>query len=506
VLSTRAIMVANLSNFGKKIKYLLRSCIPGRRATGSRRGSCNAIINYPARVKNLTEGPISRHLLAMALPIVFGMLLQTLYYVVDLYFVARLGDAAIAGVGAAGNVMFLIFALTQTLGVGAVALISHATGRQDRADANYVFNQSVAMSALCAIITLVAGFGLAGPYMRALASDLATVAAGLSYLYWFLPGLALQFALVVMGSALRGTGIVKPTMIVQVATVLLNIVLAPVLIAGWGTGHPLGVAGAALASTVSIAVGVVLLSVYFLQLEKYVAFDLAQWRPHWATWRRMLNVGVPVGGEFGLIAVYTGLIYWIIKDFGAPAQAAFGIGSRIMQSIFLPAMAVAFASAPIAGQNFGARKPDRVRETFRVTALWSCGLMMALTVLCQWQGAAFVRFFTGDAEVIRLGSEFLRIVSWNFVAMGIVFTCSSLFQALGNTWPALLSTTARLPLFALPSLWLMRQPGFELRQVWYVSVATVLVQGLFSYALLRWQMRERLGALAAGVGSAPAAT
>ena len=241
-------------------------------------------------MKNLTEGPIPRHLLTMALPIAFGMLLQMLYYIVDLYFVARLGDAAIAGVSAAGNLMFLIFALTQTLGVGAVALISQAVGRQDRADANYVFNQSVAMSAACAAITLAGGYGLSGAYMRAVAADAATVAAGLSYLHWFLPGLALQFALVVMGSALRGTGIVKPTMLVQVVTVLLNTVLAPVLIAGWGTGHPLGVAGAGLASTLAIAAAVALLSFYFMRLEKYVGFDLAQWRPHWQTWRRIINI------------------------------------------------------------------------------------------------------------------------------------------------------------------------------------------------------------------------
>ncbi len=455
-------------------------------------------------MKDLTEGPISRHLLTMALPIAFGMLLQTLYYVVDLYFVAHLGDAAIAGVGAAGNVMFAVFALTQTLGVGTVALISHAAGRQDQADANYIFNQSVAMSALCAAITLVGGLAVTGVYMRALAADAETVAAGMTYLYWFLPGLALQFAMVVMGSALRGTGIVKPTMVVQMTTVLLNIVLAPVLIAGWGTGRPLGVAGAALASTIAIAAGVVMLSFYFLRLEKYVAFDLSQWRPHWATWRRMLNIGLPAGGEFALIAVYTALIYWIIRDFGAAAQAGFGVGSRIMQSIFLPAMAVAFSAAPIAGQNFGARKPARVRETFRVAALSSCAVMAVLTVLCQWRAAGLVHFFTTDPEVIRRGGEFLQIVSWNFVAMGLVFTCSSMFQALGNTWPSLLSTTLRLPLFALPALWLMRQPGFQLVHVWYVSVASVPVQAVFSLLLLRWQLRERLGAMHAQVDTVPA--
>src|SRR5882724_9287231 len=96
---------------------------------------------------------------------------------------------------------------------------------------------------------------------------------------WFVPGLALQFALVAMSSALRGTGLAQPTMVVQLVTVLLNAALAPVLIAGIGTGHPLGVAGAGLASTISVAVGTALLTVYFLRLEKYVSFAREQWRP-----------------------------------------------------------------------------------------------------------------------------------------------------------------------------------------------------------------------------------
>src|SRR5207302_5431623 len=210
-------------------------------------------------MKDLTQGPITRLLVAMAVPIAIGMLFQTLYFLVDLYFVARLGEAAIAGVSTAGTIGFVILAATQMLGVGTVALVSHAVGRKDQAEANLVFNQSVLLSAICGVLTLAAGFLVGGPYVRSVAADPAAAAAGVAYLYWYTPGLALQFALVAMGSALRGTGIVQPTMIVQMLTVILNTVLAPVLIAGWGTHHPLGAAGAGLASSISVAFGVLFL-------------------------------------------------------------------------------------------------------------------------------------------------------------------------------------------------------------------------------------------------------
>ena len=439
----------------------------------------------------------------MALPICAGMLLQTLYYIVDLYFVSRLGDAAIAGVSAAGNLMLVVFALTQMLGVGVVALISQAVGRKDAAEANLVFNQSIVLSLLCAALTLLLGYLGTAAYMRTLGADAATITAGTTYLYWFLPGLALQFALVAMGSALRGTGIVRPTMVVQALTVLLNIVLAPVLIAGWGSGRPLGVAGAGLASTLSIAAGVLLLSFYFFRLEKYVHMRPSQWSPRLTIWLRMLNIGLPAGGEFALMFVYSAVIFWIIRHFGATAQAGFGVGSRVMQSIFLPAMAIAFAAAPIIGQNFGAMHPERVRSTFRCAALMSTGVMLLLTLLCQWQSAWFIAPFSTEPAVVSMGAEFLGIISWNFAASGLVFTCSSTFQGMGNTWPSLASGASRLLTFVGPAIWLATQPGFELRQLWHLSVVTVTLQAIVSVLLVRREFARRLpvAELAAAAGA-----
>jgi putative MATE family efflux protein len=453
-------------------------------------------------MKDLTQGPITRLLVAMAVPIAIGMLFQTLYFVVDLYFVARLGDAAIAGVSSAGTATFVIMALTQMLGVGTVALVSHAAGRKDQAEANLVFNQSVVLSAICAVLTLAAGFLLSGAFERSVAADPAAAAAGVAYLYWYTPGLALQFALVAMGSALRGTGIVQPTMIVQMLTVILNTVLAPVLIAGWGTHHPLGTAGAGLASSIAVAFGVLFLWIYFLRLEHYVGLRADLWSPRLAVIRRILNVGLPAGGEFFMIFVIMGVIYWVIRAFGPAAQAGFGVGSRVLQALFLPVMAIAFAASPVAGQNFGARHYARVRETFRRAALLSSVLMLAITLLCQWRAEWFIEIFTRQADAVAVGATYLRIISWNFVATGLIFTCSGLFQALGNTWPSLLSSASRLLTFVLPVVLLSGRPNFTLTQVWYLSVATVTLQALTSLALLRREFRRTLAAPPAATGGA----
>jgi len=296
----------------------------------------------------------------------------------------------------------------------------------------------------------------------------------------------------VMGSALRGTGIVKPTMAIQALTVLLNTLLAPVLIAGWGTGYAMGVAGAGLASSISIAIGIVLLATYFVKLEKYVGFDAKLWRPQLHVWKRMLDVGLPAGGEFALMFIYMGVIYWVISDFGAAAQAGFGIGSRIMQSIFMPAMAIAFAAGPIAGQNFGAKQGSRVRDTFAKALMLNTVVMVLVTLFLQWRPEALVGFFTAEAEAQAVGATFLRIISWTFVAQGIVFTCSGVFQGLGNTIPAMLSSGTRLAVFVPLAVWLAAQPGFHLDEVWWLSVSTVWLQATVSYLLMRQQFKRRL--------------
>ncbi|MBV9572271.1 MAG: MATE family efflux transporter [Alphaproteobacteria bacterium] len=442
-------------------------------------------------MRDLTTGSIRKHILVMATPITAGMIFSVLYVLVDLYFVARLGPSAVAGVGAAATVSFVVMAMTQMVSVGTVALVSHAAGRKDRPDANAVFNQAVALSIVSGIAIAVAAFLISGPYMRLVAANGAAIATGRDYLLCFAPGLGLQFAIAAMGSGLRATGVVQGPMMIQIGTVLLNILLAPILIAGWITGHPFGTAGAGAASSIAIAVGVVVLTLYFLRTEKFVALAPSEWiNVRLPTWWRLLKIGIPAGGEMGLLFVYSGIIYVIIARFGPDAQAGFTVGSRLMQAFFLPVMAIAFAASPIAGQNFGARDHDRIRETLISAILISSILMLAVTLICQWRPEPLIRFFTNDQEAISFGSVYLRIISWNFIATGIIYSCSSVFQALGNTWPALFSSASRLLTFILPMLWLVNRPSFRIEEVWYLSVATVALQAVTSLVLLRRQMHR----------------
>jgi putative MATE family efflux protein len=443
-------------------------------------------------MKDLTHGSVVKHIVHMAIPIAIGMLVQTIYYLIDLYFVGQLGKTALAGVNAAGNLAFFVIGLTQILGVGTVALISQAVGRQDRAASNLIFNQAIGIAAFLGVVTLIAGYWWADDYLKAISSDPETIAAGKTFLYWFIPNLAMQFALVAMGSALRGTGIVKPTMVVQLISIIINIILSPILIAGWLTDKPMGVAGAGLASSIAILVAVIMMWHYFHKLERYVGVSSKQIRPDFNVWKKIVAIGFPAGGEFLLMFFYTAVIYWLIQNFGSSAQAGYGLGSRMMQAIFVPALALAFALPAVVGQNFGAKQNQRVIDCFRIAILMICALMGLLTVLSIWNAEFFLAGFTDDPEVLSIGVIFLQLIAFNYIPSGIIFTCSGMLQGLGNTWPAFYSMASRIILFIVPAIWMSKQSSFELKHVWYLSIAASVMQSFVSLYLVKKEMNKKL--------------
>jgi putative MATE family efflux protein len=440
-------------------------------------------------MQDLTTGPITRHLLKATSFMLVTMVFQTLYFLIDLYWVGRLGTEAVAGVGIAGNLTFIVLALTQMLGVGTTAVVSHATGRKDHEQALLLFNQSQVLAMVTGVAFLIVGMAVRWPYARAMSADATTAALAAEYLLWFIPAMALQFALVAMGAALRAVGNFKPGMVVSTATVTLNMILAPFLIFGWGTGRPLGVAGAAISSLIAIVVGIAWLATYFLPRGAYLRFELRDWRPRLDLWKRMLAIGLPAGFEFAITAVYLAIVYSITRPFGAAAQAGFGIGMRIIQAGFMPVVALGFSVAPVAGQNFGARHGDRVKSTFRDAAGMATGVMVLFALACHVAPSAMVAAFSDDPAVIAVGTEYLRIISWNFVASGLIFVASSMFQAMGNTVPSLIASGARIALLSIFALMLARMPDFQLRWIWYLSVATVLVQ----LTLAMWFLRREFG-------------
>ena len=443
-------------------------------------------------MQDLTTGSVTRHLLKTTGFMLVTMIFQTLYFLVDLYWVGRLGKEAVAAVSVAGNLAFIVLAVTQMLSVGTTTRVSHAVGRKDREQAIFVSNQSQGLGIACGLLFLAVAMTFRERYATSLAADARTAELAGDYLLWFIPAMALQFPMVSMSAALRGTGNFKPGMIVQTGTVIINIILAPLLVFGVGTGRPLGVAGAAIATLIALAIGTAWLATYFRGTDPFLHFRPAEWKPNLHEWTSMLKVGLPAGAEFALMSIYMLIVYSVSRPFGSAAQAGFGIGLRILQAFFLPVVALGIAVAPVAGQNFGARQGDRVRQTFKAGAAMACGLMLAATAVCYFAPTPLIKAFSADPEVIAVGSEYLRILAWSFVASGVIFVSSSMFQGLGHTVPPLFASFGRMCAISIAVIFLSRVPGFELRWIWYLSAVSVWLHLAAILLLLRRELRLRL--------------
>jgi len=443
-------------------------------------------------MEDLTTGSLTRHLLRTTGFMLVTMVSHTLYFLVDLYWVGRLGREAVAAVGISGNLMFVVLAVTQMLAVGTTTLVSHATGRKDRERAILVFNQAQLLSLAAGAIFLAVALAGRTLYARAMSADATTAALASQYLSWFIPASALQFVMAAMASALRGTGNFKPGMVVQTSTVLLNIALAPFLIFGWGPAPELGVTGAAVATFIAIAAGTVGLFLYFRPTRSFLRYSPEAWRPRPDLWRSLLGIGMPAGAEFALTAVYLFVVYALIRPFGAAAQAGFGIGMRILQAGFMPVVALGIAVAPVAGQNFGAGRHERVRGTFGIAVAMAVGIMLVFAAACHIAPAGMIRVFSRDPAVVAVGEEYLRIISWTFVASGVIYVASSTFQAIGNTIPALMASSVRLVAVTLPAIALSRLAGFSLSWLWYLSMGSIAFQMALSLWLLRRELTSRL--------------
>jgi Na+-driven multidrug efflux pump len=164
----------------------------------------------------------------------------------------------------------------------------------------------------------------------------------------------------------------------------------------------------------------------------------------------------------------------------------------VIQALFMPAVALGFSVAPVAGQNFGARSRERVIDTFRKAAYMVSAVMVLLVVIGKVAPGALIGIFSKDPAVLAVGTVYLKIVSWTFVASGLIFVASSMFQAMGNTIPSLVSSGVRVLLVAVPAIVLSRTPGFQLVWIWYLSLGAVFIQLALSLFLLRREFNRRL--------------
>ncbi len=435
---------------------------------------------------DLTEGSIPKLLLRLSGPIAFSMIMFTLYLMVDLYFVGRLGPDAVAAVSISGNAFFVILGLSFVLGIGGMALIAQAFGRRDYEEATRVYKQSIILAILVGIVSTLVGLSIARPYIAFFGGAGKSLEWGVEYFQVFSISFFFVLLLHVIGSCYRGMGDTRTPMIIMVLSTVFNIALDPLLIFGLLGLPRLGVRGAAIASLSSqlISMGIYVYLIFIrgqhLKIER-------PWRLDLHIIKRSLAIGLPSGLTYFLLALNMLITYRIVRVFGTPALASIGIGFRILQSIYMPVVAVTSAMAAMVGQNFGAGKESRIVRTLWIGWAISSAVMVTGTILCWMFPVLLIGIFSNDRAVIDYGVIYLTIMSLGTVIVGTIMTLSAVFQGFGKTYPVFIAAVFDNALFAslvftLPGLF-----SWGIRSIWWIKLATAGIEVLI---IAEWLRRD----------------
>ncbi|NLY10767.1 MAG: MATE family efflux transporter [Firmicutes bacterium] len=403
-----------------------------------------------SRNTDFTKGSIPRHLVLFTIPMIIGNLLQALYNTVDSIWVGRfLGKEALSAVTVSFPISFTLIALALGLTQATTTLVSQYFGAGDMREVRKtIANSLVILSILAAIISVVgilARFSLLR--LINVPPDVMELAA--SYLQIYLTGLVPMFIFNAISAILRGLGDSRSPLVFLAYATITNIILDPIMIFGVGPIPKMGVAGAALATVIAQTLSAILALRYLIRADllrlgkEMFYFDK---RLTWITFR----IGIPAGLQQVLVSLSGLAVSSIINRFGSSVVAGFGVGQKIDQFAFLPAMSMGVAVSALVGQNLGAQRVDRVYESVKWSTILGGGITGCVALFVLAFPGFLVSFFTTDANVLAVGTMYLRILSFAYVAFALMFTFGGVLRGAGDTIPTMLVT--------LISLWMIRIP------------------------------------------------
>ncbi|SEV88778.1 MATE family efflux transporter [Natrinema salifodinae] len=428
---------------------------------------------------DLTAGGIAKPLFYLSLPIVVTNLLQTAYNLIDTFWLGQYSTNALAAISFAFPMVFLLISVGMGLSVAGSVLVAQHVGAGEEADAEYAASQTVALSLIGATLIGLVGYGIVEPLLELLGASAEVLPLATAYMQVISLGLAFMFGFFVFIALMRGYGDTITPMLVMFGSVLVNVVLDPFLIFGWGPFPELGIQGAAVATVFSRGLALVVGLAIMFQGTRGVRIRLRQMRPDLSFAKRLVRLGVPASVEGMGRALSINLLLVIVGLFPTTVVAAYGVGTRVFSVIFLPAVAVARGVETMTGQNMGADEPDRAQAAADFAARTMFVILGALGIVA-WIGARpIVAVFTTDPEVVDIGVSFLRYVAPTFGFIGVMRSYNGSFRGAGKTLTAAGIVLVIYGLVRLPVAAGLSQMTIGYRGIWIAfAVSNVLGAGL----------------------------
>ena len=438
-----------------------------------------------------TKIPLRRAVFLLAVPMVLELVLESTFAVVDIFFVAKLGASAVATVGLTESYLFLLYSVAMGLAMAVTAVIARRVGEGKQEEAAVTAVQAIIVALLVSILPAVVGIVYAQDLLRLMGADAWSIEHGYRYTQWMLGGNAVIMLLFVINAIFRGAGDAAIAMRVLWVANGLNILLDPLLIFGWGPVPAMGVEGAAIATNIGRGVGV-LMQLWILfrggQHIRVLGSQLA-WRGA-VLWN---IVRTSLGGVGQMLVAMTSWIFLmrILSSIGSEAVAGATIAIRVMMFTMMPAWGMSNAAATLVGQNLGAQQPERAEASVWQIGWYNMAYLLLIAVLFFAFPRQIVGIFSADANVIAIGAEWLRILSYSLFVYGWWMVSVQAFNGAGDTKTPTWINVVFFWLIQIPLAWyLALHLGLQETGVFWAVFVSETSVGLFTLWLFsrgRWK-------------------
>ena len=431
--------------------------------------------------------PENKLLLSMAVPMMISMLVQALYNIVDSIFVSRICEDALTAVSMAFPLQNIIISIAVGFGVGVNALLSRALGQKNAERVNQVAVNGLLLALLSYLLVLVAGLVGIRAYMRAQTDIESIVEYGITYLNICVLCSFGVFCEITFERFLQATGRTIYSMVTQLVGAITNIILDPILIFGLLGFPKMGIAGAAWATVIGQCLGAVVAVILNHCKNPEIHLRLRHIRPSGKLMGEITAISIPSIIMSCISSLTCFVMDLILITFSSTAVAVFGVYFKLQSFIFMPVFGLNNGMVPIISYNYGARKPERVKKTIRLSITAAICLMLIGLALFELIPGTLLTLFNATDHMRQIGIPAFRIIAIHFLFAGFCIVSGSVFQAIGNPLHALINSVCRQLVVLLPAAWLLAQTG-KLEMVWFCFP----IAEIFSFTLSAIFLRKTL--------------
>jgi len=433
----------------------------------------------------LTEGDLFRGLVAVAAPIVAGNVLQSVLEMVDLFFVGRLGYEAIAGVAMSNTIVMVLMTIIIGLVTANTAFVSRHYGARDLDMVAKAVYHTLILGLVFSIVLTAVGILFAEDMLLFLGAEPDVAVLGASYLAVLFAGIATMVELWVINSSFQSCGDATTPMLLVVLANILNIVLDPLLIFGYGAVPAFGVAGAAYATVISRGVAFAIAFALLLSGRTPIPFSLRT-TFEGALARRLILVAVPNSVQSGLRSVTFMVMMAVVAVFGTAAISAYGIVGRLETVALMPGFGVATATAVLVGQNLGAGKPERAAQGVRLSALMNGGFMALVGVIFFFAAPSLIEIFDPSGTSTEIGMSYMQTVAPFYVFIAVAIVLGFALNGAGDTKRPMYATLFSMVLFQVPLAYILPDLlGIGIIGVWLAVVCGAILQVGMLFSMYR---------------------